>query len=358
MSNNSVRHSLIDENAIPLPPAQDGLWAYSMLNFMPIFDYILEDLKNPNICEIGVEYGTSGRYFSNLAIKHAGSYSGIDPFLPANAVDDPPFIKYYKNYSENYLSNEKWEHNLFIIDGDHNFTTVSKELNAIHKRSSELGRSPLIFMHDVTWPCGKRDAFYDLSRMPDDVVKNSQACASVDLNSEKLIEFGVGYGYDIGWRTVIGGPENGVLTALENFCDSQKDWKYLIIPAFFGLAVVWDNKNICPLLKQKLDQLGGSLKIIGTTVANLEYNRISFYVEHTKLLASHSKLNNHLNDVSNNLPKNLLLKSIQLKKITTKLKIYLYWLMPSRRDKYRMMLRSLVQLVGNIEDIHESRHQH
>jgi hypothetical protein len=287
------------------------------------------------------------------------------------------------------LSNEKWEHNLFIIDGDHNFTTVSKELNAIHKRSSELGRSPLIFMHDVTWPCGKRDAFYDLSRMPDDVVKNSQACASVDLNSEKLIEFGFGYGCDIGWRTVIGGPENGVLTALENFCDSQKDWKYLIIPAFFGLAVVWDNKNICPLVKQKLDQLGGSLKIIGTTVANLEHNRISFYVEHTKLLASHSKLNNHLNDVSknfstaceelqrsikrvedleislnkithkiNNLPKNLLLKSIQLKKITTKLKIYLYWLMPSRRDKYRMMLRSIVQLVGNIEDIHESRHQH
>ena len=50
-----------------------------------------------------------------------------------------------------------------IVDGDHNYYTVSEELRLIGDRGggAEL---PLLLFHDVSWPHARRDDYFDRRR--------------------------------------------------------------------------------------------------------------------------------------------------------------------------------------------------
>ena len=54
-----------------------------------------------------------------------------------------------------------------MIDGDHNYFTVSEELRLIGERApgAEL---PLLLFHDVCWPHGRRDDYFDPEQIPAD----------------------------------------------------------------------------------------------------------------------------------------------------------------------------------------------
>jgi hypothetical protein len=44
-----------------------------------------------------------------------------------------------------------------VIDGDHNYYTVLRELRLADSVARRDGRPLLAFMHDVGWPCARRD---------------------------------------------------------------------------------------------------------------------------------------------------------------------------------------------------------
>src|SRR5262245_9657757 len=46
-----------------------------------------------------------------------------------------------------------------VIDGDHNYYTVSEELRLIAERSGD--ELPLLIFHDVGWPHARRDDYFD-----------------------------------------------------------------------------------------------------------------------------------------------------------------------------------------------------
>ena len=54
-----------------------------------------------------------------------------------------------------------------VIDGDHNYWTVREELRLIGERApgAEL---PLLLFHDVRWPHGRRDDYFDAALIPED----------------------------------------------------------------------------------------------------------------------------------------------------------------------------------------------
>ena len=54
-----------------------------------------------------------------------------------------------------------------VIDGDHNFWTVREELRLIGARApgAEL---PLLLFHDVCWPHGRRDDYFDARQIPEE----------------------------------------------------------------------------------------------------------------------------------------------------------------------------------------------
>ena len=45
---------------------------------------------------------------------------------------------------------------VYVLDGDHNYFTVSEELRLIADRAHERWSFPLVLLHDVCWPWGRR----------------------------------------------------------------------------------------------------------------------------------------------------------------------------------------------------------
>ena len=49
-----------------------------------------------------------------------------------------------------------------LIDGDHNWHTVYNELKIV----DEFQVWPITLLHDIDWPYGRRDVYYDPSTVP------------------------------------------------------------------------------------------------------------------------------------------------------------------------------------------------
>src|SRR4051812_7404211 len=121
-----------------------------------------------------------------------------------------------------------------IIDGDHNYFTVSEELRLIAEAS---GRElPLLQFHDVGWPHARRDDYYAPDQVPPEHRRPIHEGGGLHPD-EPGIRFG-----GLPYRAAAareGGPRNGVLTAVEDFVDARGGVRLAIVPAFFGLGVVW-----------------------------------------------------------------------------------------------------------------------
>ena len=55
-----------------------------------------------------------------------------------------------------------------IIDGDHNYWTVSEELRLIGERAAGADL-PLLLFHDVCWPHARRDDYFDAEQIPEPI---------------------------------------------------------------------------------------------------------------------------------------------------------------------------------------------
>ncbi|MEO6629391.1 MAG: class I SAM-dependent methyltransferase, partial [Aquihabitans sp.] len=54
-----------------------------------------------------------------------------------------------------------------LIDGDHNWYTVLNELRALEASSRTAGELlPVLILHDVGWPYGRRDLYYEPDTIP------------------------------------------------------------------------------------------------------------------------------------------------------------------------------------------------
>ncbi len=134
-----------------------------------------------------------------------------------------------------------------ILDGDHNYWTVSEELRIIAERAGDSGGAfPLILMHDLGWPHGRRDDYYVPERIPED---ERQPLADDGLYPGIPGTYHGGLPCDHP-AAQEGGPRNGVLTAIEDFltdrgqpeppATSAPALALAVIPAFYGLGVIWD----------------------------------------------------------------------------------------------------------------------
>ncbi len=125
-----------------------------------------------------------------------------------------------------------------VIDGDHNYYTVSEELRLIGERAAGDGVLPLLLFHDVLWPHGRRDDYFDAEQIPPDARHRTVREGNGIFPGDPGIRPG-GLPYP---RSAAheGGPRNGVLTAVEDFVAGRPGTQLAIVPAFFGFAVAWD----------------------------------------------------------------------------------------------------------------------
>ena len=119
-----------------------------------------------------------------------------------------------------------------VIDGDHNWYTVYNELKLVGER---LVTGGTVFLHDVLWPYGRRDMYYEPKRVPRKYRHPYQKMGIVQ-GKIWLSPDGInGEYYNAAYE---GGSRNGVLTAIEDFLRLNQEYAFSIVQAEHGLGVL------------------------------------------------------------------------------------------------------------------------
>jgi hypothetical protein len=214
-----------------------GEWGQSLANVAEILLPCLEAAEVDSVLEIGASTGDTTRPLLEWARGAGARVTAIEPLVGPELEQlarDHPELRLVRGTSLEALV-EIEPADAVIVDGDHNYYTVSEELRLISERAPE-GRLPLLLFHDVAWPHARRDTYYDPERIPE---RQRQPLAENQALNPG--EPGVdAYGLPFVWAAEReGGPRNGVLTAIEDFARADERLRLAIVPAFFGLGVLW-----------------------------------------------------------------------------------------------------------------------
>lgn len=258
------------------------LLIHSMSEFSPLIMPCLDLAEVRSIAEIGSEHGGMSKQLANRCEEHGATLTCIDP-EPASGfarwAKDSMHVTHIAQPSLEALPGcsavDAW-----FVDGDHNYYTVYNELKLIDAAQRASGKPLLAFLHDVSWPCARRDFYYAPSRIPagwrhphsfDHGVKLGDEAAMRGRGLRGMGNFAV--------ALEAGGPHNGVLTAVEDFLrESDSDDRplmYVHVPAVLGLGIVFDaNAPWSEALAQFLLPYHAN-----PLIARIEENRLRNYLE-------------------------------------------------------------------------------
>jgi hypothetical protein len=97
--------------------------------------------------------------------------------------------------------------------------------------------TPLALCHDVCWPYGRRDLYYEPDAIPAHARQPWRRAGIVPGRAE-LVD-GEGLNAHLCNAVDEGGPGNGVLTAVEDFvADAGETIAVQVLPVLFGLAIL------------------------------------------------------------------------------------------------------------------------
>jgi cephalosporin hydroxylase len=143
-----------------------------------------------------------------------------------------------------------------LVDGDHNWYTVYNELKQLATTAREAGaRLPVLILHDVCWPYGRRDLYYAPEQIPDEF-RQPYERKGMRPGRKGLVPGGLNPSLHHAVKE--GGPRNGVMTALDDFiAEYDRPLRRVVIPIYFGLAIVVEQDHLRrkPELAALLDHL-------------------------------------------------------------------------------------------------------
>jgi hypothetical protein len=214
-------------------------WGVSMAQVTELMLACLDAVKAKSVAEVGAFAGDLTRVLVAWAASAEARVLAIDP-APQPGLEqlaaEHPELELIRRTSLEALPDLPLA-DAIVIDGDHNYYTVSEELRLIGERAGD-GTLPLLLFHDVLWPHGRRDDYFDASAIP------AQARHPVAGEGRGIYpgepEAGPGglpYPRSAAHE---GGARNGVLTAVEDFVAARGRVRLAVVPAFFGFAVAWD----------------------------------------------------------------------------------------------------------------------
>lgn len=222
------------------PHARDpGGWATSLLHNAELVLDCLDAVEAHSVVEVGAFMGELTRLLLRWGESADASVVAIDtsPHPDLEALEPAhDNLRLVRSTSHAALA-ELPLADAIILDGDHNYHTVSGELRIIADRSARQQRQlPLLLLHDVGWPHGRRDDYYVPERIP---AEHRQPLADAGLYPGEPGTYHGGIPCD-NPAAHEGGPRNGVLTAVEDFISAYEALRLAIVPSFYGLGVIWD----------------------------------------------------------------------------------------------------------------------
>ncbi|MGH9025873.1 MAG: CmcI family methyltransferase [Acidimicrobiia bacterium] len=221
---------------------------------------ILEAVGAKRIVEIGALRGST----TALMLQRLG------PEVELHVVDPAPDFdpaEHERQFPGRYIFHRDISHHVLpelpamdvaLIDGDHNWYTVYHELGMLREAARKEGAPfPVLVMHDVGWPYGRRDLYYAPERIPNEF-RQPYAQQGLSPGRGKLVERGGGLSPTKNNAVAEGGAHNGVMTALDDFiAEYGRPLRRLVLPIYFGLAIVADEDRLAsqPELARILDWL-------------------------------------------------------------------------------------------------------
>jgi len=258
------------------PAADDPLLRYSVAEFAEILFEVFAAADVRSIVEIGSEAGGFTGQLLDYATRRGGHLVAVDP-APSEHV------RTLAAAGEAFSLVEATSHraldeleaaDAYIIDGDHNYFTVTGELERIAAAATRVAGAPLVVVQDVGWPCGRRDLYYDPEGLPAEARQPYVYGGVLPWDSRP----GAGGLRGEGHFAVAvdeGGPRNGVCTALEDFLGGHPELEVLSLPCIFGLAVVFaSGAPWAPEVRRLLAPFDDH-----PLLARLEANRVRLYLE-------------------------------------------------------------------------------
>jgi hypothetical protein len=258
------------------------LLIHSMAEYSSLIMPCLKAAEVRTIVEIGAEFGGMSQLLAEHAEANGGTLTSIDP------APKPEFRKWVAaNRHVRHIAKPSLEAmpafsdvDAWVIDGDHNYYTVSRELAIADRLSQRDGRPLLAFLHDVSWPCARRDMYYDPSRIPEEHRQPFSWDCGVNLDDDGSTP---GRGFrghgNFAYALRAGGERNGVLTAVEDFLVTARadgrELAFALVPAVFGLGVVFAaDAPWSPRLAEILLPMHDN-----PLIARLEENRLRNFLE-------------------------------------------------------------------------------
>ena len=213
-------------------------WGYSLSNVRELLLACLDAVEARSILEIGSYEGDLTVEILAWAKGSGGTVVTVDPDPPAKLLErsrEHPELVLHPATSHEVLAGLEYLPDAVIIDGDHNYFTLSEELRLIAERAGG-DPLPLLMFHDVCWPHARRDTYYDAERIPAEKrppIGKDVGLVPGDPGTDPL-------GIPYPWAALReGGPGNGTLTAIEDFMEGRGDMRLAVVPAFFGFGVLW-----------------------------------------------------------------------------------------------------------------------
>ncbi len=223
------------------------LLIHSMAEFSDLILDALRVADARDVVEIGAEYGGMTSLLADHLAGVGGRLTSIDP------APKPDFLRWVGTRPEvahraepsltalpSVAAADAW-----LIDGDHNWYTVYNELHAIGDACGRDGKPLLAFLHDVAWPCARRDRYYAPDAIPSEFRHPHSFDAGALPGAPGLV---AGRGFrgmgQFAWACHEGGARNGVLTAIEDFAEERRTagrpLAFCEVPAVFGLGILFD----------------------------------------------------------------------------------------------------------------------
>jgi SAM-dependent methyltransferase len=202
--------------------------------------HVVDAIEPRCVVEVGAAYGLLTAKLLEWGAEHDAVVHSIDPRpefdVAARRQEHGQRFIFHKGRSLNVLGRIRGV-DVAFIDGDHNWYTVIHELRLLERTALTHGAlPPLIALHDIDWPYGRRDLYYDPDSIPAAHRLPYERKGILPVEGE-LSHAGLNdYLNNAIYEHSI---HNGVRTAIEDFtADSGLAWKFFQIPGLSGVGIL------------------------------------------------------------------------------------------------------------------------
>ncbi len=248
-----------------------------LLHSLAEFGRLLHACFDVTAARTFVEIGSESGVFTRELVGRASRVTTIEP-EPAPAVvalarERADVLRLVRGRSPAALAQVEAA-DAWIIDGDHNYWTVRQEVEQALAKGESAGVPPLVLVHDVAWPCARRDFYYAPEVLPPEGVHPHTFTQGVVPQSSGVVDSGLRGEGHLAVALHEGGPRNGVLTAVEDVMAERAGLRLAIVPVIYGLGVLWPEDapwgHVLATLLAPYDQL--------PLLERLERNRVHLYL--------------------------------------------------------------------------------